>query len=85
MAWSFNPQTQTTDDDDADAPIRSVQLEGCIERLVDAGFRNRFELIRIFKPLTNLSKGEIGFNVDLVLEQPEFERKGDADRDLQVR
>lgn len=65
-SWTFNPSTKTTDDE-AGAIIPRIRVEEAIGRLAQAGIRNRYELVRILGALSSLGRGEIRFNVDLVL------------------
>lgn len=67
MIWTYDPQTQTTGDSAGIIP--RVQMEEAIARLIAAGIRNRLEIIRILCCLTELSDGEVGFNVDLVFAE----------------
>ena len=70
MVWRFNPETSRTDDGDL-AIIRRVHVEAAIDRLVNAGIRNRFELVRILEALTGLRRIEVIFNVGLVAAERE--------------
>lgn len=66
MSWSFNPKTMRTDDE-GNAPLRRVEMEEAIERLMAAGIRSRIQLVSIICALSsNVSKDEVAFNVELV-------------------
>src|SRR5690242_20415491 len=59
MNWSFNRRTMSTDDDQG--PLRRVQIDEAIHRLIAAGITNQLELTRILAALTGLSTKEIRF------------------------
>lgn len=63
-SWSFNPKTMRTDDE-GDAPLRRVQVEEAIARLLTV-VPSRPQLVSIVTALSGLSKKEVAFNVDLV-------------------
>ena len=63
--WSYDPSTRRTE---ATKPtLHRTKVEDAIVQLVEAGIWNQFEIVRIVQALSGLGRGEIQFNVDLVL------------------
>ncbi|HEY1599263.1 MAG TPA: hypothetical protein VGG64_06650 [Pirellulales bacterium] len=69
MSWSYDPKTRLTDATTHVLP--RTKVEDAIALLVEAGIWNQYEITRIVKALSGLGRGEVRFNVNLVLNGKE--------------
>lgn len=64
MSWTYDPQTQKTDE--RNDPLHRNSVEEAVQRLYSVT-TNVFFIEDVIRALTGLSKGEVHFNVQLVL------------------
>jgi hypothetical protein len=69
MSWRYNPITMLTEPR-PDGLIERTDLEEAIERMTKAGIRNRNEIADCLAALSGLSRGEVAFTINLVLDAP---------------
>lgn len=74
MSWRYNPQTQATEPQ-PNGLLTRIVLEDAIERMLNAGIRNRNEIADCLTALSGLSWGEVAFSVNLVCDCSELARR----------